>query len=146
MTDDSAYLHLYGQEQWHGDAYIIGNTAGLKALRDAIDRALANEKGADSLSAFVNDGEGYYTGVVKIDKPEDFDRLAVPYNDEIAQDHRDDAIWPWQIKRAIDAVQSQYDQLREQNSPEQIEEIKLSDEEAKTAINIFAPEEDRHDI
>lgn len=143
---DSAYLHLYGQGQWHGDAYIIGNTAGLKALRDAIDRALTNEEGADSLATFASDGEGYYTGVVKIDKPEDFDRLAVPYNDDMAQDRRGDAIWPWQIKRAIDAVQSQYDKLREQYTPAQIEEIKLSDQEAAESVNIFAPEEERHDI
>jgi hypothetical protein len=68
------------------------------------------------------------------------------HNDEIAQDHRKEAIWPWQINRAIDAVQSQYDQLREQYSPEEIEEIKLSDQEAAESVNIFAPEEDRHDI
>lgn len=143
---NNPYLHLYGQGQWHGDAYIIGNTEGLKALRDAIDRALNEERGASSLSAFVNDGEGFYTGVVKIDKPEDFDRLAVPYNDEIAQDHRGEAIWPWQIKRAVDVVQEQYDQLRSQYTTEQIEEIKASDEEAATAIDIFAPENERHDI
>lgn len=76
-------LHVYGQEQWHDDAYIVGDAASLQALRDAIDRALAS--GRDKCTSFVNDGEGFDVVVIKAD-PAVLDRLMVPYNDEIAEE------------------------------------------------------------
>jgi hypothetical protein len=114
----SKYLHIYGQMQWHGDAFILGNAEALKSLRDAIDRALSDE-GKGSLGAYVNDGEGFYTAVVRVDNQETFDKLAVPYHDEIAQDHRDDAIWPEQMKSVQVAIQEQYDILMASRTPEE---------------------------
>ena len=32
-------LHIYAQEIWHGDAFILGNKEALESLRAAIDAA-----------------------------------------------------------------------------------------------------------
>ena len=97
-------LHIYGQEAWHGDAFIVGDTTALTALRDAIDKALLDKSvygGVEFTQSFTNDGEGYTTAVVKLDKSEDFDRMAVPYTAEEAAERRDVGIWPWEIKRVL---------------------------------------------
>jgi len=58
-------LNIYGQEFWHSEAKIAGNKEALKALREAIDRAIKNDKsvlGAGEKvdeALFANDGEGY---------------------------------------------------------------------------------------
>lgn len=78
--------------------------------KSAIDAAL--QHGAESLAAFANDGEGYYTAVVKIDDQEEFNRLAVPYTDEIAKESRDGVVWPWDMESAGKVIQKQYDMLR----------------------------------
>lgn len=108
-----AYLHIYSQQRWHDDAYIVGNTEGLIALRDAITRALGEER-KGGLSAFVNDGEGFYGAVVRVDdKSEKFDLLAVPYvGEEYAQENRENAIYPHRIRRAAEAIDEQREQIR----------------------------------
>lgn len=118
MSSEYGILHIYGQMQWHGDSFIVGNTQGLKALRDAIDRALSDE-GKGSMGAYVNDGEGFYTAVVRVDNKDTLDKLAVPYQDEMAKDHRDEAIWPEQMKSVQLAIQEQYDKLIASRTPEQ---------------------------
>lgn len=50
-------LHIYGQDLWHSQATIVGNTNALMVLRDAIDEAL--QIGKSETSAMVTDGEGY---------------------------------------------------------------------------------------
>lgn len=51
------FLHVYGQYCEHSEAVIRGTDAGLRALRDAIDAALAGSEAAAHL--FATDGEGY---------------------------------------------------------------------------------------
>lgn len=63
---DDPMLHVYGQYCEHDDVQIVGNEVGLRALRDAIDRALA-EGTADAGDFFVGDGEGYDVTVAKRD-------------------------------------------------------------------------------
>jgi hypothetical protein len=73
-------LHIYSQVDWHDEAYIVGNPAGLKALRDAIDEALSDRVG--TADAYVNDGEGFRTIIINHDKPyasEDWNKVLVPY-------------------------------------------------------------------
>ena len=57
---DYGTLHIFGQQVWHDDAYIIGDRRGLELLRDLIDRALrdgvARNEGCDF---FQEDGEGF---------------------------------------------------------------------------------------
>ena len=103
------YLHIYGQSDWHSEAFIVGDREALIFLRNAIDRAIENGKpesvgigrgrntdvsldSADSC-VFVNDGEGYEP-IVICASPETMDKMAVPYTDEIAQERRDNVIWP----------------------------------------------------
>ena len=95
-------LHIYGQEQWHGEAYIIGNRGGLLELKKAIEQALSDNKGetGDDEPVFANDGEGYQTKVImnNTDWLESFwVKLALPYTGEVASDKREDAVWPWKI-------------------------------------------------
>lgn len=58
---DVAFLHIYGQYQWHHPATIKGNRLALTALRDAIDAALSGRHG--QASVFATDGEGYSVDV-----------------------------------------------------------------------------------
>jgi len=55
-------LNIYGQEAWHSEARIVGNRAGLVALKGAIDGALAVGKvstHSPNEGLFASDGEGY---------------------------------------------------------------------------------------
>jgi hypothetical protein len=73
---DLGTLHLYAQEQWHDEAYIVGDYAALKQLRDALDMAL--ETGRCSMLVFAADGEGYRLHVVQHETAR-MDRLRLPY-------------------------------------------------------------------
>lgn len=72
-------LHVYAQESWHSPAQIMGHRDALKALRDAIDRALQTGMEASS-EAMTNDGEGYHV-IINIRDGEGLARLQLPYYD-----------------------------------------------------------------
>ena len=91
-------LHIYAQEAWHDDAFIVGNRLGLEALRDAISEAL--EKGRARADAYVTDGEGYEIKILceDLEWKEDFwNNLSLPYTDEPAKDARPNREVPWDI-------------------------------------------------
>jgi len=99
-------LHIYAQEQWHGEAYIVGNKGGLLELKKAIEQALSNGSGQTvdeyGVPIYVNDGEGYKVKVTMNNTGwlEPFwVKLAVPYTEEVASEKRKDAVWPWEIKK-----------------------------------------------
>jgi len=97
-------LHIYAQEQWHGEAYIVGNRDGLIELKKAIIQALNSGKGetGEDVPIYVNDGEGYKVKVTMNNTGwlEPFwVKLAVPYTEKIASEKRKDAVWPWKIKK-----------------------------------------------
>lgn len=94
-------MHIYGQEMWHDDVSIIGDTASLTALKKAIEDAL--ETGSGFALAFVNDGEGFNTLVVRVDDAGRLDNLAVPYMDDMAKERDADADWPHTIQAIKDA-------------------------------------------
>lgn len=85
-------LHLYAQLHWHDEAYIVGNRAGLEALRDAIARALNEQDGRAQADVFTNDGEGYMAMVACV-SDETMGRMRVPYTDEIAASPDGDGPW-----------------------------------------------------
>lgn len=87
-------LHIYGQEAFHDDVYIVGNKSELIKLRNIIDKAIVEDYEDDEF--YVNDGEGYSIAVYKIDESE-VDKIAVPYNVDYAKEKRPDAIYPWQL-------------------------------------------------
>ena len=91
-------LHIYAQEAWHDDAFIVGKRLGLEALRDAISEAL--EKGRARADAYVADGEGYEIKILceDLEWKEDFwNNLSLPYTDELAKDARQDREVPYDI-------------------------------------------------
>lgn len=81
MNKFNRKLHIYGQQSWHGDAYIIGNKEALLGLREGIDRALNENKGAHT--QFAADGEGYNLFVV-CTNDEQINKMMLPYIEERA--------------------------------------------------------------
>jgi len=69
-------LHLYAQPWSHAEAWVVGTEDGLRALREAIDRALGAE-GSSRAEAMTQDGEGYRVLVAKVEgeRPD----LLLPY-------------------------------------------------------------------
>lgn len=97
-------LHIYGQESWHNEAYIVGNKSGLQELKKAIEQALNSgrgETGEHNACIYVNDGEGYKVQIIMNNTNwlEPFwKKLALPYTEVVASDKGEDIIWPWKIK------------------------------------------------
>lgn len=89
-------LHIYAQEIWHGDAYIVGTPAALRMVREAIDAAL--QTGHIATECCACDGEGYTLYVMSLSE-EQMDRLIVPYEDEIAKNCRLEKVGPWDLWR-----------------------------------------------
>lgn len=94
----SNLLHIYSQEQWHDNAYIVGDEAGLLELRAAIDEALA--RGESQRTAYVNDGEGYHIKVIKANEAA-MECLAVPYTDKLAVERQPHRVWPHSLRSTI---------------------------------------------
>ena len=69
-------LHVYAQDQWHDEAFLVGDRAALEKVRAAIDAAL--ESGFGKAVASAADGEGYHLHVVRHDA-ERMKRLRLPY-------------------------------------------------------------------
>ena len=98
-------LHIYAQEAWHDDAFIVGDRLGLEVLRKAITEALEVGRASSGSDLFVTDGEGYEVKIICDDsgwREESWRSLSLPYTDEIAQDrHLDSKITPediWETK------------------------------------------------
>lgn len=116
--EDPGLLHVYGQEAYHDEAYVVGNFRGLEALRDAIDRVLEEDVDQASEWVSVSDGEGYDIKVIKVDDPwymktehdengevkgwysvappgSRWEWIAAPYTDEDwGKERREVALWP----------------------------------------------------
>lgn len=99
-------LHIYSQNDWHDQAYIVGTTEALQHLRSAIDKALS--EGGGTATSYVNDGEGFYLAVVCVDDEKEFTKLAVPYVDEIAMAKSDEK-GPWDMEIVKTLIQECYD-------------------------------------
>lgn len=104
-TDDfnMELLHIFGQEQWHDEAYITGTKEALIRLRDAIDNAINND--VISRPVFMtNDGEGYHIQIAKL--PEIYmDVLKTPYTWEEALDTTGD--------HPYDVINNKFNNLKE---------------------------------
>jgi hypothetical protein len=118
VPEDPGLLHVYGQGGYHDDVFLVGNTRGLKAARDIIDRVLEEDAAQDSGWVSVCDGEGYDLKVMRVDDPWSMNfevgeagevecwrpgappgsrwaRIAYPYTDEKwGREQREDALWP----------------------------------------------------
>ena len=91
------FLHLYAQETYHQEAFIVGTRPGLEALKRAIDKALMEGQGDEEV--FVSDGEGYSVVVLLKEEEEEafWDKVAVPYTVDYAAPKDPTAIWPGAI-------------------------------------------------
>jgi hypothetical protein len=97
-------MHIYGQTDWHSDAFIVGDDKALKELRDTINRVLETGNPV-RFEPMVKDGEGYWLYVVRLPlfygdvdkegvKCHTMENMAVPYTSEIATDNDENAVWP----------------------------------------------------
>ena len=94
VGDTMDVVHVWAQEYFHCDGFIVGNKGGLLKLKDAIEKALADKNGMAKCEVFVCDGEGYDLHVVAVEG--DTKDLATPYVDEsFAAENREHAIYPW---------------------------------------------------
>ena len=85
--EEDEILHIYGQQMWHDDAYIVGNRAALQRLRDEIDQALQYGEKKDVFSP--KDNEGFDLFVTCVDDQFDWEQLDSPYHDpEIFERHK----------------------------------------------------------
>jgi hypothetical protein len=75
---DLGTLHVYAQELWHDEAFIVGDVRALEQLRDAVSAALTSGRG--SALVFARDGEGYRLHVVRHETAR-MDRMRLPYAD-----------------------------------------------------------------
>jgi hypothetical protein len=97
---DYPLMHIFSQFFYHDKASIVGNSAALKLLRDALTEVLDKNLQTQEIQAMTNDGEGYTVAIIQNDNPwdhETWNKLAVPYIDDYASEHRDDAITPHQL-------------------------------------------------
>lgn len=71
-------IHLYPQVYSHGDAYIVADADGLRALIKACEAALT--EGDSALCATPADGEGYAILVKKLEaEDEQWEQIPLPY-------------------------------------------------------------------
>ena len=89
-------LHIYAQQYYHQDAYIVGNKESLTELRNAINKAIDADSNEQCESS-VADGEGYNINIMIVNDDRTFDKLRRPYIDECAKDTRKDAIDPYNM-------------------------------------------------
>lgn len=78
-------LHIYAQPDSHTEAWVVGDRAGLLALRAAIDEALADEEKSGATDVvYALDNEGFKV-IVACTSPEDLERKDVvwPYTSHI---------------------------------------------------------------
>ena len=93
-------LHLYAQDDNHDDAWIVGDRVALTALRDALNQVLDGPHPATGVQAFCEDGEGYTTLVMRVDEPDVWRELLLPYARLRTFAHQappHDALHPYQV-------------------------------------------------
>jgi len=89
-------LHIYGQEVWHEEAFIVGDRISLELLRDCLNQVLEGKEDAvahTKAEFSVNDGEGYDLHIALVSDKQ-MDKMAAPYTKEMARDHGENAIYP----------------------------------------------------
>lgn len=82
-------LNIYGQEEWHTEARIIGNREGLLELKTTIERALTEEKATTDTDGVVNNGE---TALFASDG-EGYEVIVEMHNDEWGLKGGEDSFW-----------------------------------------------------
>lgn len=86
VVNDSLYdedepmplCHIFGQQMWHSNAYLIANRTALLELKEAIDVALKHEE--TRLGLMPSDGEGYDLFIKCVEDDFEWEELELPYH------------------------------------------------------------------
>lgn len=89
------FCHIYAAEQWHDDAYIVGDENALRRIKRTIENALSEEHGICTLRP--NDDETYQLHVLKITNPNIEGKLVLPYRVDFAVGNTQGMIHPFQL-------------------------------------------------
>ena len=90
MPEHCEMLHVYSQEAWHDEAFIVGTHYDLQRLRDLLNAVLARtrKEGIEGTPAkietFTNDGEGYSLHIILATEKE-MHGYSLPYTGDYAQ-------------------------------------------------------------
>ncbi|MDM5317864.1 hypothetical protein QUF49_17775 [Fictibacillus sp. b24] len=71
--------HIFGQQMWHSNAYLIANRTALLELKEAIDVALKYKE--TRLGLMPSDGEGYDLFIKCVEDDFKWEELEMPYHD-----------------------------------------------------------------
>lgn len=77
--EDTPLCHIFGQQMWHSNAYLIANRTALLELKEAIDVALKHEEARLGLGP--SDGEGYDLFIKCVEDNFEWGELEMPYHD-----------------------------------------------------------------
>jgi hypothetical protein len=95
IDNEMPVIHLWSPESFHEEQFIVGNESGLTILFNSLSEVLEKRKsGVIKDKLFTNDGEGYDLHIIIT---EDVDPLAIPYTESYAAEHRENAIYPYQM-------------------------------------------------
>ena len=100
---DPKLLHIYWLDKKGSDCYVVGNRAGLLALRHAIQTAIERGKNTGE-EVTAADSQNYKVTVIMESShldSEAWQRMALPYVAEGDVDVRENALWPselWMMK------------------------------------------------
>ncbi len=95
---DKSIIHLWSNNAFHDEAYIVCNKKGLRQLRDELNRMLEQEVAHGEIETMCNDGEGYDLHVIVAEGPDGWMPVetALPYIDEdFGAEKRANAVYPW---------------------------------------------------
>lgn len=101
-NDAVPMLHLYGQKDWHDEAYIVGTPDGLRALLAAVQQAL--ETGEGHALPTVSDGEYYHLFVVQMDEDwqsKSVQGLQLPYTEKWIREGHPGKVHPSSLVKGV---------------------------------------------
>jgi hypothetical protein len=80
-------LHVFGADGPHDSVIVVGTDAALRALRDAVDRALTAGRAA-ARGTLTRDGEGFWAFVIRATEAQ-MEEVPLHYQDTIYGDAGD---------------------------------------------------------
>lgn len=89
-------LHIYGQQQWHDEAFIVGSIDALIKLRDGLDRVIKTKE-AGGVCTSTSDGEGYDVIIIPNDNEQTWEEMYLPYHDFEMCPQRSGGITPYKL-------------------------------------------------
>jgi len=102
-----AACHIYSQQYWHTDSFIVLNERALFKLYKVLGELVNSLKNGKTLDEseiknkdvlfFQSDGEGYRLNIICTNSVDIWNNLANAYVEDIAKETREHAIYPHEI-------------------------------------------------